>query len=167
MAVTRPVKQLALDTNLVLDLAEGADFAHDFRESFQKKGYVLYLPPTTAAELHENFQHGETARKRELAQTALLKVRSWGLRPLDLADVEESIAERFAGRLLQAGLLPEEEFNDGLILAETSVKSVPLLVTSDKHLLDLDDDALVLLFNEADLPPVHPVDPRRLLRALR
>jgi hypothetical protein len=26
-------KQLALDTNVLLDLADGADFAHDFRET--------------------------------------------------------------------------------------------------------------------------------------
>ena len=31
-----------------------------------------------------------------------------------------------------------------------------MLVTSDKHLLDIDEDALLLAFNEADLVPVHP-----------
>jgi len=39
-----------------------------------------------------------------------------------------------------------------------------LVATSDKHLLDVDEDALLLAFNEADLPPVHP---KRLLKALR
>jgi hypothetical protein len=49
MAATGPRKQLALDTNLVLDLAEGADFAHEFKELFLEKGYALRLPPTAAA----------------------------------------------------------------------------------------------------------------------
>ena len=40
-------------------------------------------------------------------------------------------------------------------------------MTPDKHLLDLGEDALLLAFNEADLPAVHPVYPKRLLRALR
>jgi len=40
-------------------------------------------------------------------------------------------------------------------------------VTSDKHPLDSDEDALLLAFNEADLAPVRPVHPKRLLRALR
>jgi hypothetical protein len=31
-----------------------------------------------------------------------------------------------------------------LILAETSFEQVPLLVTSDKHSLDIDEDALLL-----------------------
>ena len=56
--------------------------------------------------------------------------------------------------------------DDGLILAETSLVEIPLLVTSDKHLLDIDEDALLLAFNEADLAPVHPVHPKRLLRVL-
>jgi len=42
-----------------------------------------------------------------------------------------------------------------------------LLVTSDKHLLDIDEEALVLAFNEADLSPVHAAHPRRLLKAVR
>jgi hypothetical protein len=40
-------------------------------------------------------------------------------------------------------------------------------VTSDRHLLDIDDDALLLAFNQADLSPVLPVHLKRLLRALR
>jgi hypothetical protein len=44
---------------------------------------------------------------------------------------------------------------------------IPLLVTSDRHWLNLDEDALLLAFNEADLSPVHPVHPKRLLRVLR
>jgi hypothetical protein len=31
----------------------------------------------------------------------------------------------------------------------------------------IDKDALLLAFNEADLSPVHPVHPKRLLRVLR
>lgn len=64
-------------------------------------------------------------------------------------------------------LIPDEEWDDGLILAETSLGNIPLLVSSDKHLLDIDEDALLLAFNEADLLPVHPVHPKRLLKALR
>ena len=32
---------------------------------------------------------------------------------------------------------------------------------------NIDEEALLLAFNEADLSPVHPVHPRRLLRVLR
>lgn len=36
-----------------------------------------------------------------------------------------------------------------------------------RYLLNLNEEALLLAFNEADLPPVHPVHPKRLLKALR
>ena len=66
-----------------------------------------------------------------------------------------------------SALIPETEQNDGKILAQTSLAGIPMLVTSDKHLLNIDENALLLAFNEADLAPVHPVHPKNLLRALR
>ena len=44
-------RKLSLDTNVLFDLAEGRDFAHDFREGYQRKGYALSIPPTVVAEL--------------------------------------------------------------------------------------------------------------------
>jgi predicted nucleic acid-binding protein len=166
MAESTLRKRLALDTNLVLDLAEGAEFAHAFRELFQERGYVLYVSPTVVTELNENRVHQSSAFKRKLSLTALLNLRSWGLRPFELAPLQTAIAERFASKLLEKRLLPEEELSDAMILAETSLAQIPLLVTSDKHLRDIDEDALLLAFNEADLFPARPAHPKRLLRAL-
>ena len=89
-----------------------------------------------------------------------------GIGAFDLSSLQRGIAEHFADRLLVKGFVPTEEWNDALILAEVSLAAVPLLVTSDKHLLDIDPDALRLVFDEADLAPVHVVHPKRLLRAL-
>jgi len=162
-----PKKQLSLDTNLVFDLAGNKDFAHDFREIFQGKGYALVLPPTAVHELHVIFTHGDSAAERLLARTALTHLKQWGIRPFDLGSAAEVICGQFVRGLLRQRLLPEDEFNDGLILAETSLAEIPLLVTSDRHLLNLDENTLLLAFNEADLSPVHPVHPKRLLRVLR
>jgi hypothetical protein len=160
-------KQLSLDANFVFDLAADKDFAHDFREIFQHKGYALVLPPTAAHELHLIFAHGDSVAERELARTALTRLLPWDIHPFDLDSIAEAICEQFVHSLFQQRLLPEDEMNDGLILAETSLAGIPLLVTSDKHLLDIDEDALRLAFNEAGLAPVHPVHPKNLLRALR
>lgn len=162
----KPRKQLGLDTNVLLDLADDAEFAHDFKEAFQSKGYVLRLAPTVVAELHEQLLNGLTIRKRELAGKALASIPQWDIQPLSLSAIELAIAERFAQQLLEKRLLPEGECNDALILAETALAGIPLLVTSDKHLLDIDDDALVLAFNEADLSPARPAHPKRLRRAI-
>ena len=102
-----------------------------------------------------------------MATKALDNASKWGICAFNLTQLDQTIAERFAQRLLEARLLPEEEFNDALILAETSVENIPLLVTSDKHLLDMDEDALALEFSNADLPAAHPAHPKALLMAMR
>ena len=134
---------------------------------FQSKGSSLVLPPTAVHELHVIFTDGDNKAERELARTGLTHLKQWGIRPFDLDSAAEAICQQFVRGLLEQRLIPEDEFNDGLILAETSMAEIPLLVTSDKHLLNIDEDALLLAFNEADLSLVHPVHPKRLLRVLR
>lgn len=161
-----PKRQLSLDTNVLLDLAKPQDFAHEFREEFQRRGYDLMLAPTVLLELEYLLTYGSPS-ERKLAQKASEQVTMWQITAFDLPEVRLAIAEQFSRRLQHQGLLPAEEFNDGLILAETSLASIPMLATSDKHLLEIDESALLLAFNEADLLPAHPVHPRRLLKALR
>jgi len=159
-------KQLALDANLLLDLAEGEEFAHEFREEFQARGYEFLLPPTVAVELNVLSVYGREPQKT-LANRALRELRAWKCQPFSLSDTKLAIAEQFRRRLSELRLIPDEELDDGLILAEASLGNIPMLVTSDKHLLDIDAEALLLAFNEADLLPVHPVHPKRLLKALK
>ncbi len=167
MEAIRPRKQLALDTNLLLDLAANGDFAHDFKEVFQSRGYSLAAPPTVLAELHEQSVNSLTVQKRALARLALSNLLVWDVVPLYLSAVESGIADRLANRFLELKLLPAHECNDALILAETALAKVPLLVTSDKHLLDMDEDVLALAFSDADLPTAHAVHPKALVRAMR
>ena len=157
---------MGLDTNLLLDLAEGRDFAHEFRESFLDRGYELLVAPTVAAELNALSVYGGEPQKR-FADLALRRLREWKCQPYPLSETNLAIADRFSARLSESNLIPVRELNDGRILDETSLANIPLLVTSDRHLLDIDEDALWLAFNEADLTPVHSVHPKRLLQALR
>jgi predicted nucleic acid-binding protein len=161
-----PKKSLALDTNLLLDLAGEKDFAHEFKEEFCNRGYSLLVPPTVVAEL-AYFASLKDAPQHEFANVALEKMSFWKCQPFTLSSTQLAIAIRFAARLIDSSLIPETEQNDGKILAQTSLAKIPLLVTSDKHLLDADEDALLLAFNDADLLPVHPSHPKRLLKALR
>jgi len=159
-------RQLALDTNLLLDLAEGKDFAQDFREDFQRLGFELLVSPTAAGELNILSLHGHEPQKT-FSSRALRSLRDWKCQTFTLSDTSLVIAELFSNRLLELGLIPMDEQNDGRILGETSLASIPLLVTSDKHLLDIEEESLLRALNEADLPLVHPVHPKRLLKALR
>ena len=69
-------KQLGLDTNLLLDLAEGKDFAEEFREEFQAHGYEMLVAPTVAGELNALSLYGGEPQK-SFADRALRKLRAW------------------------------------------------------------------------------------------
>src|SRR5947208_16011498 len=162
-------KSLALDANLPLDLAAGLDFAHDFRENFQRRGYSLLLPPTAAEEIwliHRNACHP----RQRLATKALRDLTKWRIHLLELKShlkpVSKSIGRSFAARLIAGGYLPETEVNDGVILAETALADVPVLVTRDQHLLDIEEVDLLICLQAADLPAVKPIHPRILWRAI-
>ena len=161
----RSKKSLALDTNVLLDLADGSEVAHDFREIFIRKGYSLVAPPTAMFELALHHA-SEDARRKHLAGVALSKLDAWRVVPLSSSEVDAAIAERFAVRLIELGLLPEEEFSDGLILAEAALAGIPVVVSSDKHLLDIEPEELRAALDAADLGHVSVMHPHKMLRAV-
>ncbi|MHB8524117.1 MAG: type II toxin-antitoxin system VapC family toxin [Limisphaerales bacterium] len=166
MAVQGHGKQFALDANLLFDLAAEKDFAHTFREVFQERGYQFRVPPTVIQEIAYAALH-KSGEEQHLAFKSLQSMRSWGLVPYDLKSVGHGISEQFSRKLMGKGLLPTTEFNDGVILAETSLASIPVLVTSDEHLLGIDRDLLLGCFADSDLPTVEIVHPKPLLKAVR
>ena len=159
-------KKLSLDTNVLFDLADEKDFAHDFREVYQAKGYALVICPTVVAELYFLREHGDVEEGR-LASLSLKNITSWDIQVFPLTSVQIDLARRLAADIIARGLLPADETNDARILAETSVVGVPLIVSSDHHLLDIDSEILRNTCMEVDLPPVYAANPRCLLRALR
>ena len=161
-----PRKQLALDTNVLIDLAAGAEFAHDFKDAFQSRGYELVVPPTALLELNNLTREGNGVRKMRASQ-AMGSLVQWRCLPVLLSESDSSIAVRFRQALSELKVIPDDEWNDGLILAETSILGIPLLVTSDSHLLNIEDDVLQVAFVRAGLPAVHAVSPRRLLHVFR
>ena len=154
-------KKLSLDTNVLFDLAAGRDFAHEFRETFQAKGYALVIAPTVVSEPYF-LRHEGDHEERSLASASLAKLSAWDIRPFALTGIQADLANQFAHKLLLRDVLPEQELNDAAILAESAV-----VVSSDKHLVDIDHDVLRDLCNDADLAPVFPLSPRRLIRPLR
>ena len=157
-------KPLAADSNLLFDLAEKKDFALTFLEVAKERGCTLNLPPTVVQELTFAAFH-KSGEKQKFALAALQNLRGWGIVPFDLVAVGHGITEQFARRLHELKLLPETELNDGLILAETGLAGIPLLVSSDKHLLDIEADELARVCRERHLAEVSVVHPKKLLQA--
>jgi len=162
--MARP-KELALDTNLLLDLAEGKDWAHEFRESFLAADYILLAPGAVMEEIAW-FDMNGTQRESDLAANVLEQFHEWQLDFFEPSPVADAAARRFALNLIQRRLMPVREKTDGRILGQTAWAQIPVLVTSDRHLLGMDAGSLRLEFERVRLFPVTPAHPKRLLWAL-
>jgi predicted nucleic acid-binding protein len=160
-------QSLAIDSNYLFDLAAGQEWAHDLRELLAERHWSVEVPPTVVQELAFKLKTG-TASEKQLARTALERLRNaWGFLPFDLKPVGHGITETFVRELMAGGLLPEDEWNDGQIIAETALRDVPLLLTSDKHLLDIPHDQLASRLIRFDLPSVLVIHPKGVLKILR
>lgn len=169
--VTR--KRLASDTNLLFDLADKKEFALDFLDAFRRLGYSFLVPPTVVQEVaHQAFVrpirpgNAQDVAERQRANIVLESMLSWGFRPYDLIPTGHGVTEQFYRYLVSERLLPEAECNDGFILAECALGGLPMLVTSDNHLLSIDEARLRYCFESRDLIPVAVASPRGLLRAV-
>src|ERR1017187_2207683 len=159
-------KQLALDANVPLDLADENRDVIQFHAEFLKRGYELWIAPTALQEIHNLSEQGDE-RQQRLAIIALQNLLEWKILPFNLKAVGHGLTARFAEILIQKNLLSEEECNDGMILAETALVEIPVLITADYHLLEIDEASLKIAFDDCGLAHVAPLHPVRLFRALR
>jgi predicted nucleic acid-binding protein len=157
---------IAVDTNVLLDLADGVD---DVVDAFlllrtRSPGRQLVMPPTVAHELAFEATQAETASLRARGQRAFPAARREDIRPVDLVSVRHGIAEQVSQRLREAGLLPLEEVNDGLILGEAALLRCAILLTADGHLRGIPHEHLTLALQALDLPAPIIATPRELVR---
>lgn len=156
-------KRLSLDTNVLLNLAAGYQFAVDFKEEFQRRTYALQVVPGVMAELSALALKGDDEQKSR-ASIALDHLLGWDITPIILTDVEKTYRKNFMSIVAERRILPAQEVNDARILADTGIAQVPLLVTSDSHILDADSIALSLAFEDAGLCVVKAAHPARLAK---
>jgi hypothetical protein len=86
------------------------------------------------------------------------------MHPVELNALQDALAANAAQRLRDAGLLPYEERNDALLVAESAVLESILLVSRDSHLLCIDHESLSLVFSKLDLVAPVIASPEKLLR---
>jgi predicted nucleic acid-binding protein len=149
---------IAVDTNVALDLADDKEHALDALEVVRRRlkpGRIL-VTPTVFQELAFLADGSATVAEREQARRALHGLAGRGLELVNLVPVGHGIVERIADKLQNAGLLPAEEYNDGLILAEAALLNCAILLTGDAHLrgLDFQRAALELKAFDVDMPVV-------------
>ena len=114
--------EVALDTNVLLDLANDDEVVIDCIQTIRKRipTVVFLVLPTVIQELVDVSEIGETALARKLALKALKNIRSpWGFCAVNFLPVGHGIVEETARKIRANGLLPEEEIHDSFLLAES------------------------------------------------
>lgn len=115
---------IAVDTNILFDLAADVEPVIDAIATIRRriKNARFIVPPTALQEVALNATRGETEKKREVAQAALLRLRAeWNVEPVNLVPVQHGIVDRITDKLRERDLLPVAERNDAFVLAEAAL----------------------------------------------
>jgi predicted nucleic acid-binding protein len=159
---------IAVDTNVLLDQAVGDADVLDalLTLTTRLKGTSFIVPPTVLEELGYQFVNGDD-EQREAAEIALIRMREWRYEPLNLAAYQKGIAEQISFKLRSLGPLPDEEENDGLIIAEAALLGCQLLLSSDHHMIEAQQHPRfrgVLEESEVDGDDIVIGSPRTIVR---
>jgi len=157
---------VAVDTNILLDLVLPRELVHDAIDLMRKRvegGVVFGVFPTVLQELQNIKLHGDEPDERERAARALASLLGWGMLPVNYLPVGHGIAEQIANKIRAQDLLPEEERNDSLIVAESALADCAMLLTSDKHMTEIDADQLRLLLKSHSVGTPIIVSPRKVM----
>ena len=162
---SRPVL-IAVDTNVLLDLADEVDDVTDAVQVIRRRlrQAQLLIPPTVREELANDVLNSEDFEKRERAMSAFRLARAWNIQPLDLIEARRAQARRIGQRLRRLALLPTAEINDSLVLAESALLACSMLLTSDAHLRGLDFERLSYELQTFGLAAPVTATPREIVR---
>lgn len=160
-----PGPLLSVDTNVALDLAEGREHALDALAVIRRRlkpGRVL-VPPTVLQELVYLALYTDTPIERDRAGSALKGLAAWGLDVVNLVPVGHGIVGRIASALTGSGVIPVEEYNDALVLAEAGLLGSAVLLTGDAHLRGLDFQKAMLVLKGFDVEMPVIATPREIV----
>lgn len=156
---------VAVDANVLFDLADGLDDVVDavsvIRARLRDARFLI--PPTVQHELANWALRGDS-QKRESARKAIRLAQSWRIVPVNLIAVGHGIAERIAERIREQRLIPDEEVNDSLVLAESALLRCSVLLANDEHLRGIDFERLTLELRAFDVISPVIATPREIAR---
>ncbi len=157
---------IAVDTNFLLDLAEGREDSLDVIPLIHQRAGKsrMGILPTVAHEIAWMTEHSERSAVRKLSlEVAEKALPVWHFEFLEMEPVQHGIAEQIARRLHRAGLLPYEEVNDALIVAESAILGCQLLMTRDGHLRGMDFPRLAFELQRFDVGVPVITTPREVI----
>jgi len=161
-----PPRLVAIDTNVALDFADECDEVVDSLVTIRNRveDGTLCVPPTVVLELGHAVDFGETSDQRAAARKFLQQHRAWGFQLVHFIPAGQAQVIRIAEGLRAHGLIPDEEVNDSLILAESALLGCAMLLTSDEHLRGIDFERLTLELQAFDASTPVIATPREIVR---
>ena len=157
---------VAVDANVLMDLGEESEAVIDALTTIRQRlrSPRIAIPPTPQQELAHIARRGDTEKDRDRALAAIEAARRWRIVPVNLMPVGHGIVERIADRLRDRGLIPAEEINDSLLVAESALLEARLLISSDQHLRGIDFERLSIELQAFDLAAPVIATPAEVVR---
>jgi len=133
---------VAVDANVLMDEEDQEPDVLDamavIRKRIDRAQFVV--TETVAQELAWLSENGTTEHCRTLAIGVLMHLLHRGYTPLVMSPVERGIASEISLKMRMKSIIPHGEENDATLLAEAALKGCGILLTSDQHLLDANQD---------------------------
>jgi predicted nucleic acid-binding protein len=168
MAVERlKPKSVAVDTNVLIDLAARDQEVETAIAAVKKrlKGIDIIMPPTVVQELGWLSEHGDDEETRNLSTIAAQEARSrWGIMPANCKPAWHGVIGIAAQELRERKIVRAEEVHDSLIIAEASFGLCSLLISSDGHMLEIDNSALNDVLVRRDLGAIVIASPWKIVK---
>ena len=144
---------VAVDANVVMDVGEGRNTVLDALTTIRQRLPFarLVIPPTPQQELLHIARCADTAKERNIALAGIQAARQWRIVPVNLMPVGHGIVARIAERLRERNLVPVEEINDSLLVAESALLEARLLLSSDDHVRGMDFTRLSFELQDFDV----------------
>jgi hypothetical protein len=156
----------ALDTSFLLFLAAGDEDCQTVVDWLVSHGIYPLVTGTVLQELADIEQNDSDPFNCGNAREVETNLSAWGFLSIPLEPTDNGIAKIIASRIVEKGLLPDENEDDGLVIAEAAIQSCNLLITYRKVLLDAPFDQLRLLLIEMDVSPLVVIPPELIVTYL-
>ena len=163
-----PRRFAAVDTSFLLALAGGDENCEEVIDWFSKINVYPLATGTVLQELMDiDQQEDADPFVKQNAECALLNLATWGILDASLTPTDNGIAKIIAGKFVEKGVLPDEQENDGLVVAEAALHECKMLVTDRKTLLNAPLEGIKFMLIESDVSALLVVSPDQIVEYLR
>jgi len=156
---------IAVDTNVLFDLAQEVEVVIDCLETIAKRipySSIVVLP-TVILELRKRERSGDPAEQAIAAKALSSILNPWGFVPVNCIPVGHGIVAEIGRKIRASGLIPDEEIHDSFIVAEAALSGATMLVSSDGHIKDIDQKRLKIELDSCDVPCPLIASPWRIV----